>query len=217
MVVKLKFLIGFFIGLFFALTIKDTLLSELKPCDDWKCVNSFAPWLSAIGTIIVSGLAYRLSLRDRRVLMESTFDTVDYFGGSSGGKDIRGFSVNYTNVGSRDIYVTGVYFKFPYKKKFFHYNGKPKGEISKYSNDLPEKIEDGQSGNVLFDEEFSENICDNKPLLFRKSKLKTWYLISMFEVYVKVSIGKPIKVKVSKNARKKLWLNYLNYRKYKVK
>ena len=44
---------------------------NLDPCPTWECVNSFAAWLAAIGTILITGLALWLSVRDRRINLRS--------------------------------------------------------------------------------------------------------------------------------------------------
>ena len=45
-------------------------------CEDtWLFINSFAPWVSAVGTVLISGVALWLSVRDRRVQLRATLSS----------------------------------------------------------------------------------------------------------------------------------------------
>jgi hypothetical protein len=50
------------------------LIGGLPACDTWNCVNSFAGWIAATGTILVSLLAIWFSIKDKILRIKSSFD-----------------------------------------------------------------------------------------------------------------------------------------------
>jgi len=85
--------------------------------ETWRFINSFAPWLSAIGTLLAVALSLYLARSDRRInlfvntgirLFVPTQDTSET-------KDIVVVSV--TNIGRRSTTVSGLYWRFGIFKK----------------------------------------------------------------------------------------------------
>ena len=68
--------------------------------------KQFANWLSAIGTMLISGLALWLSLRDRLVNMSATLDIGLVPGANPTVLDQQVYVLSFTNTGPRPITVT---------------------------------------------------------------------------------------------------------------
>ncbi|HHX8330657.1 TPA: hypothetical protein ACVOYW_004448 [Vibrio alginolyticus] len=73
----------------------------METCNTWECFNSFASWLSAIGTLLVSGIALWLSVRDRFIRMSNRFSLGVLANG--GELNMKVFVLEFTNIGVRPV------------------------------------------------------------------------------------------------------------------
>ncbi|MGY0800152.1 hypothetical protein ACW7G0_14010 [Lysobacter sp. A286] len=97
----------------------------IESCTTWECVNSFANWLAAIGTILITGLALWLSVRDRRVNLKAALTLGLLPSSNPDILDRAVFVLSFANVGPRPVTVTnhcwvlplvkGIVFLQPYR------------------------------------------------------------------------------------------------------
>lgn len=120
--------------------------------ETWKFINSFAPWLSAMGTLVAVVVALYLSQRDRRIHLKvrASLRVRLVRGGGLGG-GARFVSVNISNIGRRATSVTGLGFKFPTACRGEVLPPLPEGSA------LPVKLEDGDEAAYLYP---LEAFCD---------------------------------------------------------
>ncbi|MCR9873585.1 hypothetical protein NB614_02940, partial [Vibrio parahaemolyticus] len=177
----------------------------METCNTWECVNSFASWLSAIGTLLVSGIALWLSVRDRFIRMSNRFSLGML---TNGGKlDMKVFILEFTNIGVRPVTVTNYKWRIPL-------NGSRKSSIitfpqldprvSTYCSKLPMELTDGKSGNIFHTDDFFINRDDPEAFLYPKNKLKAFIRIHFFKVFICTSVGDNVPVRIDRNLRKRL-------------
>lgn len=88
----------------------------MPPCDAWQCINSFAPWVSAIGTLVISGLALWLAIKDRRVNIMSRLSLGMLPGQDQRVLNRRVFVLSFTNNGYRNVTVSNHCWTLPFRK-----------------------------------------------------------------------------------------------------
>lgn len=113
--------------------------------ESWRFVNSFAPWLSAVGTLTAVVVALYLSQRDRRIHLRVRASLrVRFFRDGGQGSGDRFVSINISNRGRRATSVTALAFKFPTVCR---------GEMlppPAEGSPLPVKLEDGDEAAYLY-------------------------------------------------------------------
>ncbi|EGQ9468953.1 hypothetical protein C4H03_RS23210 [Vibrio parahaemolyticus] len=182
----------------------------MEECNTWECVNSFSYWLSAIGTLLVSGIALWLSVRDRFIRMSNRFSIGALLNGA--GLDMNVYVLEFTNIGVRPVTVTNYKWRIPF-------NGSRKSSlitfpqlddrVAPYCSKLPIELTDGKSGNIFHTEDFFTNRDDPKAFLYPENKLIAFLRIHLFRVYICTSVGDDISVKIDRSLRRKLWKEYL--------
>lgn len=180
----------------------------IAECTSWECINSFGNWLSAIGTILISGVALWLSVKDRMILMKASFDVGLIPGDNPAVLDREVFILNFTNVGSRPITVTNHCWKFPFFKGIVFLMPNMDHETGHFCTKLPCEITDGKDGYAFYRKNFFSELENSEDLIFHKSLLVAWLRINFFKMYICTSIGKRINVRVNGRVRKKLWALY---------
>ena len=181
----------------------------MEACSTWECINSFSGWISAIGTILVSALALWLAWKDKILRLSTTFSY-----GCIKNEIVNEFVwiLNFVNKGARPVTVTGFYFlykAFPMSKyqkllTFPHYDDR----LGYLCKQLPCKLDDGQSGNIFYADDFFAKLDDIKKFIFPDSKILALYRIFTFKIYIDTSFSKRFKTKINLRARKILWDKY---------
>ena len=122
------------------------LLSSL----DWTLINSFASWLSALGTIAAVIVALYLASRDRNIhLRVNAGIRILYTEGQSPSERIDCLSISVTNIGHRTARIEGLlwYIKplriSPFRRhSSYFYMITPRNV---YSSSMPVELRDGQT------------------------------------------------------------------------
>jgi hypothetical protein len=132
------------------------MFENIPACDSWQCYNSFALWISSIGTVVISSLALWLSVKDRFLRMDASFKI-----GTIGGKDPNRldtlvYILSFTNVGARPITVTNYEWRIPLSKKGIgkHITNPYNGSFGHRCTKFPVQLTDGQSGYLFHDKNF---------------------------------------------------------------
>lgn len=166
--------------------------------ETWKFVNTFAPWLSAIGTlaaVIVS--LYLASTRAKLKLRITAGHRM--LAGLGTGRFPDYLLIEVVNEGFRPARITGVGWKVGLFKRKYAIQVVDKGE---YSSQLPVDLHDGQEAKYLIPfgvpadwlNQFSNDFV-GQPVRLRVRTLK---------LQVFTSIGKTFERKVEKNLREKI-------------
>jgi hypothetical protein len=182
----------------------------METCNTWECINSFASWLSAIGTLLVSGIALWLSVRDRFIRMSNRFSLGVLADGRANNMNV--FILGFTNIGVRPVTVTNYKWRIP-----FHGTRKSSTitfpqldpRVAAYCSKFPLELTDGKGGNLFHTDDFFINRDDPESFLYPKNKLKAFIRIYFFKIYICTSVGDDISVRVDRNVRSRLWNEYL--------
>lgn len=123
--------------------------------ETWQFVNTFAPWLSAFGTIAAVVTALYLARRADKIRLQLRVGirmVAVRGGGEDHGKEYVWVSI--TNLGRRKAHITHMFWKpVPWRKSGLIWIA-PENQ---YSSKFPTTIDDGESANyVLPVEEFKE-------------------------------------------------------------
>lgn len=113
--------------------------------ETWKFINTFAPWLSAIGTLAAVATSLWLAQRDRRIRLAVRASLrIQFMRGGGPGHGDRFVSVNVINRGRRTANVSGIGWRLGLvnRREFLvpDYQG----------STLPAKLEDGDEAAFLF-------------------------------------------------------------------
>lgn len=182
----------------------------ISDCTTWECFNSFASWLSAIGTILISGLALWLSVRDRLINLQADLDVGLVPGSDPSILNKRVFILSFTNAGPRPVTITNHFWKLPFSHDqmimlFPHLDP----TVGHLCSRLPIELTDGKGGYAFYPIDFFQSRIEKpQEVFFPKNKVKAWLRIHFFSLKVGTSIGKRIKVKIKPAVRATLWKQY---------
>ena len=181
---------------------------ELESCTTWECVNSFSSWIAAFGTIVISALALWLSVKDRMISLSARFDTVITAGQIANVLDRHGFMLSYTNVGRRPVTVVGHAWSVPFRKSKLILMPQMDPEIAHLCTNLPTELSDGKTGHIFYKLNFFSELEQPELVLFHSNRLVAFLRIKFFKIRIATSVGKDIRVRVTRNARRRLWILY---------
>jgi hypothetical protein len=120
---------------------------DLMSRDTWQFINTFAEWLSAIGTIIAVWVALYLAGRDRRIrLVLQASHEIRMIENTSSLQDT--ISITVTNMERRTATITRVYWKVGIFKKeiFYPYST----GLLDDSSAFPQELRDGEQAHYRY-------------------------------------------------------------------
>jgi len=180
----------------------------------WRFINTFAPWFSAIGTLIAATTAIYLARLNRRIRLKVSanrmFLIIDSEGrtyaaspeflemNAMGRPSKPGIRILVTNHGYRKAVITNVYFCHGFSKK------KYVAPIAPAGVSLPVTLEEGQDQDFVF----PEDVLITQQKERWQKVFSSWRHPSMeslfFKVGVVTSTGKHFRSRVSRKL-----LNYM--------
>ena len=184
------------------------MLINVNSCSTWECINSFANWLGAVGTIFISWLAFWLSVRDRMINMKATFNTGLIPGENPYMVNREVYILSFTNIGPRQITVTNHIWSFPFVKGFTFLMPHLDYQLGHLNSKLPLELSDGKEGFFIYANNFFSKLSEPERALFHQNRFIAWLRIRLFNIYISTTVGKRVKVKISSGARKQLWRAY---------
>lgn len=177
-------------------------------CTTWECINSFANWLSALGTILITGLALWLSVRDRMLNVKANLSLGLVPGNNPNVLDTHVYALAFTNVGPRPVTVTNHCWFLPFKKGVVYLMPQMDRELGRLCSTLPIELTDGKDGHAFYSDDFFSKLDEPEKFLFHKNRFVAWWRINFFRVRISTTIGKRIKVTVARPVRRRLWRVY---------
>mgnify|MGYP006278641043 CR=1 FL=1 len=183
----------------------------MQTCETWECVNSFANWISAIGTVLISGIALWLTVKDRFLRMSNRFSWGII--ANPNRANMKVFILSFTNIGVRPITVTNYKWRIPFSGKSttcLITMPQLDRRVSQFCTKMPVELSDGNSGSIYHTDDFFINMDNQDNFLYPENKLLAFIRIKFFKMYISTSIGKDIPVKVDRNVRKMLWNEYID-------
>lgn len=163
--------------------------------EEWKFINTFAPWFSAIGTLLAVMVSLYLAHTSRRQKLKVTASIMQML--TVGQKeDVYPEYVwlRATNIGHTKVKMTNFGWKVGFFKKRTFLQTNPKNI---YSSDMPTTIDEGEEATWLIDINDNQWMKDFYEKILEKSLWNLWSL--RFVVYT--SKGKVFQCKVDKSFR----------------
>lgn len=155
--------------------------------ETWRFVNTFAPWLSAVGTLAAVITSLYLSRRGDRIRLKLSMGiriVVVQGGGSDHGTEL--IWLNITNIGRRSATITTLHWRpVPWRKSGLIWIA-PQND---YSSPLPITLNDGQSANYAsVTDEFRKSFSERAQELF--TGMVGAIRLRLLRIYVYTSTGK---------------------------
>ena len=157
----------------------------------WEFINTFAPWLSAIGTIAAVIVSLYLSMREKRIKLSVSAGHRIIFPGK---REI--LAIKVINKGFRKAKLVNIGWKIGILKKQYAVQTT---EANLYSDKIPIILNEGEDANfhISFNdliEDFSKNFVKSSSLLhIRSLKVQAWTVE-----------GKTFESRIEKNLREKI-------------
>lgn len=170
--------------------------------EDWKFINTFAPWFSAVGTFLAVCVSLYISHSTRKISL-SISSGIFLF--NENGVDEEYLGINVTNIGYRTVFLNNavcISFQIGLFKKTNIGIGFKYIDASK-SSTFPCKLGENETANLFIKINHDDvNWIKN----FREEHL-SGHSLSSLRIVVYPNVGKPFKVKPDKTILKELALN----------
>ncbi|WP_263080881.1 hypothetical protein [Endozoicomonas sp. Mp262] len=164
----------------------------------WKFINSFAPWLSAIGTIVATSVSLYIALSNRKISIDITSEIYEFDAG------VEKLIVQVTNTGYRTV-VFNNYSCIAFQLSKFR-SSKNIGIGSNYidfqnSSQFPCKLSEGETMKLIIS---MDNLESGNWLKNFKRNHMNGYSESDLKVIAYPNVAKPFIKKVGKSIRTEL-------------
>lgn len=167
--------------------------------DTWKFVNTFAPWLSAVGTISAVIVSLHLARRDKRIRLEvSAGIRLIVTPGIPESARNEYLAIHVVNIGHREAQITNVGWKAGiFKKRYAVQTNFMAGN----SSSLPIRLRDGEEARyfVPLNEESDWLSGFGRDMLSRD-----WVQAYFLRIQVSTSVGVTVESRIEKGLRTKL-------------
>jgi hypothetical protein len=140
--------------------------------------------------------------------MRARFDTALTPGSNPAVLDREGFMLSYTNIGPRPITVVGHAWSLPFKHYQLFFMPQMDREIAHLCTKIPVEITDGKAGHLFYKLNFFSELDQPEAALFHPNRAIAFLRIFFFKIRISTSVGKRVRVHVTRNARKRLWSLY---------
>lgn len=108
---------------------------------NWQLINSFADWFSAIGTIGAVVVALYLARQDKRIRLRVSAGHRVLVSQGMKGPPPQYLAIRVTNVGHREVQVTGIGWRIGLLKKSYAEQTIMRDDVS---STLPARLRDGE-------------------------------------------------------------------------
>ncbi len=164
-------------------------------CEQWAFINTFAPWVSAVGTLLAVIVSLYISYSTRKISLKIYSDIYEYE------TDEKYIGIYVVNTGYRTVFLNNtmcISFQVGLLKKTNIGIGWKYIDNAKSSN-FPCRLGENETA-CLF---IKMNNEEGNWLENFKKELKEYSLFSL-RIIVYPNVGKPFKVKIGKNIESRL-------------
>ena len=122
----------------------------LATCTTWECINSFANWLSAMGTVLITGVGLWLSVKDKMLRVKAQLDVGLVPSSNPLVLDTRVYALSFTNVGPRPVTVTNHCWFLPFSRGVVFLMPQMDPQLGRLCSKLPLELTDGKEGLAFY-------------------------------------------------------------------
>jgi hypothetical protein len=164
----------------------------------WKFINTFAPWLSAFGTICAVILSLHLARRDKTIRLEVSAGHRLRVAPGTPGPYREYVVIKIVNIGHREAQITGVGWKIGFFRRqwAFHITNN-----DGMSSNIPIRLKDGEEANYYIPlnkinwlQNFAQDFLKSFPTIRSR----------FIKVAVSTSVGKWFEERIETSLRKML-------------
>jgi len=167
--------------------------------ETWEYINTFAPWLSAVGTLLAVVVSLYFSRRTSQVKISLSAGYRIEIGPGYKEPYPQYIFIKAVNTGARDVKITGFGWRIGiFKKRYFY----QVVDGIKMRSDMPIMLSFSEEASYLID----LNIGDNWIKRFVKDEILPNRRLNMvsLRVYASTSIGKTVYSKIENSLKKEL-------------
>jgi len=167
--------------------------------ETWKFINTFAPWLSAIGTLSVVIISLYLARAEKPIKLEVRAGHRIMITPDQGGEHPEYLFISAINKGHRIATITNIGWRIGLFKKQ-HMIQMVTADLD--SSALPAKIDDGEEAQWYI----PLNVEDNWIEKFSRDRLPPYPRIKIFSLRLRIftSVGKTFEARIEKSLKDKL-------------
>jgi len=165
----------------------------------WEFINSFSPWLAALGTIAAVIVSLYLARRDKRIRLEVSTGVRLMVTPGMKGKHPEYLTIRIVNIGHREAQVINIGWKVGLFKKQYAVQTTIRDRLS---SDMPVCLKDGEIATYYIPlDEKSEWISDfARDFLARNPKFRSRFI----KVAAYTSVGTNFEARIEKGLRERL-------------
>ncbi len=168
--------------------------------ETWEFINTFAPWLSALGTIAAVIVALYLSNREKRIrLRVSAGHRMLIIPGQNIQEENEFLVINIVNIGYRSAIITNIGWKVGFIKKQL---GIQMTINDGYSKRIPTKLNEGEEANYYIPLNTETNWINNFLNNFLQPHPRLRLKFTKIQAFT--SIGKTFESRIEKNLEQKI-------------
>ncbi len=167
--------------------------------EEWEFINTFAPWFSAIGTLLAVVVSLYFSYSNRKTSLMISASIFEFF--QEGSQETEDYIfIQITNTSYKDVVIKNFSWEFGLFKKQYIMPGFNTADHTK-STQLPVKLREGEMAQIAI-----KNIDNNYLEGFYRDFLKVSPFINIHTLKINVcpSIGKCFKQKIDKTLKSEL-------------
>lgn len=186
------------------------MFADIPECTTWQCINSFALWISSIGTVLISAVSLYVSYkafsytRSRdvpRIAIEVTTGII-----SNSGEPFTFLGLEVSNIGHRKVIITGYSWEF---KELFR-SGKQlisyisKNKYTALSDKIPFELDEGRKASFFNPLDLFANATE---FYEGATYFGVWYRVHTLKVRITCTTFTK-RIKLNRGIRSMIWSQY---------
>jgi len=162
---------------------------------DWPLINSFAGWVSGIGTLLAVIVSLYLARQDSRIRLKLSAGLRQVFTTGPAPPEGRDFIViSVTNIGRRAASVTGLFWKSMLVRNFYAMQNPGRAPLSAQ---LPIRLQDGEGADFTI--ALRDFISNDRAAFLRMLPRPRSFTARFLRVHVRTSTGKVFRVRIEQD------------------
>jgi len=168
--------------------------------ETWKFINTFAPWLSALGTLLAVIISLYLALAEKPIKLKVRVGHRIMIEQGGEGKPPDFLYISAINIGHRITAINNISWKIGFWKK--QYAVQLIDDNLLYSSNIPVKINDGEEAKWFIPLDIKDNWIERFSRDFLMPHPR-WNLLWL-KLQIHTSVGKTFETRIEKGLQNKL-------------
>jgi hypothetical protein len=171
---------------------------DLLSQDTWRFINTFSPWLAALGTIAAVLVSLHLARRDKKIRLEVSAGHRIIITSGVPAPYPEYLYIHIVNIGHREAQITNIGWKAGFLRK----RHAVQATVHEMSSPIPVRLKDGEEAQYFISLNEERNWLKDfvQRMLQPYPQLQSYFL----KVQVFTSIGNKFEARIEKSLRDKL-------------